>query len=80
MMKSDSVVEIVELIPKNLVPKFSNNILKYDPHQIISEIHAQNNRSFKKLHVQAKDVRRALKFLKEDVSPHKLTLRFIENI
>ena len=50
MMKSDSVVEIVELIVKNLVPKFGNNTLKCDPHQIISELRIQNNRSFKKSH------------------------------
>ena len=50
MMKSDSVIEIVELILKNLVPKLGNNKLKCYPHQIISELHIQNNGSLKKSH------------------------------
>ena len=50
MMKSDNVIEIVELILKNLVPKFGNNKLKYYPHQIISELNIQNNGSFNKSH------------------------------
>ena len=74
------MIEIVELILKNLVPKNGNNKLKHDPHEIISELRIQNNGSLKKSHAQAKDLRRAFKFLKEDVDPHKLTLRFIENV
>ena len=31
-MESDSGTEIVELILKNLVPKFGDNKLKCDPH------------------------------------------------
>ena len=80
MMKSDSVIEIVELILKNLVPKFGNNKMKHDPHQIMSKLRIQNNGSFKKSHAPNKDVRRALKFLKEDVGTQKMTLRFIENL
>ena len=78
MIESDSGKEIVELILKNLVPKFGNNKLKHDPHQIIHKLRIQNNGSFKKLFAQAKDVRYTLQFLKEDVVPHKLLLRFLE--
>ena len=54
MIKSDSGTEIAKPILKNLVPKFRNNKLKYDPHQIISNLVAQNNGPFKNLHDQAK--------------------------
>ena len=77
MMKSDSGMEIVGLILKNVVPKFGNNKLKHDPHQIMSKLRIQNNGSFKKLCAQAKDVRHTLQFLKEDIGPHKLILRFL---
>ena len=70
----------MELIIKNLVPKFGNNKLKYDPHQITSKLRIQNNGSFKKLCTQAKDISHILHFLKEDIGFHKLTLRFLENI
>ena len=56
-MKSDNGTEIVELIPNNLVPKFDNNELKYDPHHIRHKLIMQNNGPFKKLNAQAKDVR-----------------------
>ena len=49
-MKSDSGSEIVELILNNLEPKFGNNALKHDPHQIMSKLRIQNDGSFKKLH------------------------------
>ena len=80
VMKSDSGIEIVALILKNLVPKFGNNKLKHDPHQIMSKLRIQNNGSFKKLHAQAKDTRYTLQFLKEDIGPHELILRFLENL
>ena len=56
MIKPDSRIEIVELVLKNLVPKFSDNKLKYDPHQIMSKLRIQNNGSFKKLHAQVKEI------------------------
>ena len=31
-MKLDSWIKILELVLKNLVPKFGNNKLKHDPH------------------------------------------------
>ena len=80
VMKSDSRTEIVELIVKNLVPKFGNNELKHNPYDTMSKLRIQNDGSFKKLHAQAKDIRCTLQFLKEDVDLHTLILRFLENL
>ena len=77
-MASDSGTEILEIVLKNLVPKFGNNALKHDWHQITSKLRIQNNTSFKKLCAQAEDIRHDLKFLKEDIGPRKLLLRFLE--
>ena len=63
VMKSNSGREVVELILKNLVPKFGNARLKHDPYQIASKLRIQNNGLFKKLHAQAKDERHTLQFL-----------------
>ena len=80
MIKPDSRIEIVELVLKNLVPKFSNNKLKYDPHQIMSKLRIQNNGSFKKLHSEDKKLRHTFQFMKLDAGPHKLTFTFLENL
>ena len=80
MMKSDSGTEILELVLKNLVLKFGNNKLKHDRHQIISRLRIQKNSSFKKVCTQAEDIWHTLKFLKKDIGPRKLLLRFIENL
>ena len=77
-MASDSGTEILEIVLKNLVPKFGNNALKHDWHQITSKLRIQNNTSFKKLCTQAEYIRHDLKFLKEEIGPHKLLLRFLE--
>ena len=58
--KSESRTEIVELILRNLVPKFSDKKLKYDAYQIASKLIMQNDGSFKKLNAQAKFIRHAL--------------------
>ena len=79
-MKLDSRREIVELILKNLVPKFGKNQLKHDPHQTMPELCAQNDRPLKKQRAQAKGTRRSLQFLKDDVGCHKLMLKFLENL
>ena len=80
MMKSDSGREILKLVLKNLVPKFSNNNLKNDRYQIKSKLKMHTNISFKKLYAKAWDSRHALQILREDIGPHKLLLNFFENI
>ena len=62
------------------MPKFSRNKLKYYPHQIISKLRIQNNRSFNEFYAHEKDVGHTLQFPNEDMGRHKLILRFIENL
>ena len=76
----DSGIKILELVLKNLVPKFGNNKLKHDRHQITSKLRNQNNGSFKIVCAHEEGIRHALQFIKEDIRPHKLLLRFFENI
>ena len=70
----------MELILKNLLPKFGNNKLNCDSHQIISKLRIQNNGSFKKLHSEDKKLRHTFQFMKLDAGPHKLTFTFLENL
>ena len=79
-MKLDIGTEVLELILKNLVPKFGNNKLKHDRHQITSKLGIEINGSFKKVCAQVEDIWHALKFLKEDIGLYKLLLRFVENL
>ena len=46
----------------------------------MTKLRIQNNGSFKKSCVQAKDIRRTMQFLKEDIGPHKVILRFLEKL
>ena len=79
-MKQDSGTDTVEEILKNLEPKLGNNELKFDHHQIISNLRMQNNESFEKSNAQSKNVRHTQQFVKEDVGRHKFILRFPENL
>ena len=60
MTKLDSGIEILELVLTFLVPKFGNNKLKHDRHQITSKLRNQNNGSFKIVCAQEEGIRYAL--------------------
>lgn len=63
-----------------LAPRLGNNNVNYDPISLIKTLIVKNGASFQYFYVQDKNMQCTLNWLKEDFRPHKLMLKFLEEL
>ena len=78
--KSSDGFDMAWSVISHLVPRLGHNSLKYDPATIINTLRTTASGSYKSYHSKAQDIEETLYNLKEDFAPHKLIIRYLEQL
>ena len=78
--KSSDGLDIILTILQHLVPRLGHNALEHDPATLVIGLKASSRGSCKSFHSKAQEIEDILNCLREDYGPHKLILRYLEQL